>query len=71
MASGSWANNTSPPKKRTAITAPKATFLTIVHPFQLKPFSHLIIRLSKQQDAQNKPFIADMTEIAGNHPPED
>lgn len=33
-----WASNASPPNKRTAITAHKAIFLTILHPFQTKPF---------------------------------
>ena len=62
------ANNASPPNKRTAITAHKAIFLTILHPFQTKTFFTLT-RRSKQQDATKEHFIADMIGIVINHPP--
>jgi hypothetical protein len=63
------ASNASPPNKRTAITTPKAIFLTIFHPFQTKTFFPLVTWHSKRQDAPNERFIADMIGIVRNSPP--
>ena len=46
-----WASNASPPSKRTAITAHKAIFLTILHPFQAKtffPFSYPVLQTTRR-----------------------